>query len=66
MTRITWAAIALGGFLAVLFVLAAYGRHRWTQATQALLGRLEAARRPTTRSPYNAREIEGLPAPVQR
>jgi len=66
MTQITRAALALGGFVAVLLFLATYGRFRWAEATQALLGQLEAARLPATRSPYNAREIEGLPAPVQR
>jgi len=66
MTQIMWAALALGGFVAALLVLAIYGRFRWAETTQALLGQLEAARLPATRSPYNAREIEGLPAPVQR
>ena len=65
MTGITWAALVLGGFVAALLVLATYGRFRWAKATQALLGQLEAARVPATRSPYDAREIEGLPAPVQ-
>ncbi len=65
MTGITWAALVLGGFVAALIVLATYGRFRWAKATQALLGQLEAARVPATRSPYDAREIEGLPAPVQ-
>jgi hypothetical protein len=66
MTSITWAALVLGGFVAILLVLATYGRHRWAEATQALLSELEAARSPVTRSSYNARELEGLPAPVQR
>ena len=66
MTGITWMALVLGGFVAALLVLATYGRFRWAETTQALLGQLEAARRPAPRSPYNAGEIEGLPAPVQR
>jgi hypothetical protein len=66
MTSITWAALVLGGFVATLLVLATYGRHCWAETTQALLSQLEAARSPVTRSSYNAREIEGLPAPVQR
>jgi hypothetical protein len=35
-------------------------------ATQALLGQLEAARLPAKASHYDVRELEGLPAPVQR
>jgi hypothetical protein len=35
-------------------------------ATQALLGQLEAARLPARASRYDVRELEGLPAPVQR
>ncbi|OYY95798.1 MAG: hypothetical protein B7Y41_00440 [Hydrogenophilales bacterium 28-61-23] len=66
MTGITWMALVLGGFVAALMVLATFGRQRWTEATQALLGQLEAARLSAPRLPYNAREIEGLPAPVQR
>jgi hypothetical protein len=66
MTPITWAAVVLGGLVAVLLVLAIYGRHRWAAATQALLGQLEAADRSATRSPYHEQEIDGLPAPVQR
>jgi hypothetical protein len=59
--------------LAVAVVgLSAYGQRRWAGATQALLGRLEAARidakrdgkSPPTR--YDVGELAGLPAPVQR
>lgn len=66
MNRISWVAIVLGGLVAALLVLAAYGRMRWAKTTQALLGQLEAARCPADHLNYNAREIEGLPAPVQR
>ena len=70
MTGITWMALVFGGFVAVLLVLAmvlsTYGRQRWAKATQALLRQLETARDPATRPAYDAREIEGLPAPVQR
>jgi hypothetical protein len=56
--------------LAVLAVsgagLATWGRSRWAAATQALLSQLEAARLPAKASRYDARELEGLPEPVQR
>jgi len=46
--------------------LAALGRSRWAGATQAQMARLEAARVPARPGRYDAREIDGLPAPVQR
>ena len=66
MTWITWLALALGVFVASLLGLAAFGRARWAGATKALLGQLEASRQPATAERYDARELEGLPAPVQR
>jgi hypothetical protein len=66
MKVIVWSVLALG-FLAVTVIgLSAYGRSRWALATQALLGQLEAARLPARASRYAVRELEGLPAPVQR
>ena len=53
--------------LAVLIVgLTAYGSWRWNQGSAALLARLEAARQPHAVARYDTRELEGLPAPVQR
>ena len=53
--------------LAVLVVgLTAYGSWRWNQGSAALLARLEAARQPHAVARYDTRELEGLPAPVQR
>lgn len=66
MTFITWLALALGALVVAFFGLAAYGASRWAASTQALLGRLEAARLPATAARYDARELEGQPAPVQR
>jgi hypothetical protein len=72
---LTW-LLWLGLVLCVLAVaavgLSAYGERRWADATQTLVQSLEASRldgkqdgqSPPTR--YNARELEGLPAPVQR
>jgi hypothetical protein len=58
--------VAIGVFGAAALGLAAYGRARWAGSTRTLLGRLEAARLPPTASHYDAHELEGLPAPVQR
>ncbi len=66
MTWITWTALAVGMCLTATFGLAAYGASRWAASTRDLLGQLEAARQPATVSRYDARELEGLPAPVQR
>ena len=46
--------------------LAACGARRWAAAARALLGRIEAARLPASTRLYSARELDGLPAPVQR
>lgn len=63
---ITGLALALGASVAAWLAIAAYGASRWAESTRALMGRLEAARLPATASRYDARELEGLPAPVQR
>jgi hypothetical protein len=66
MLWITGLVVAVGALAAAALGLTAYGNARWAEATRALLGRLEAARLPPTSSHYDARELEGLPAPVQR
>jgi hypothetical protein len=66
MMAIVWSALALGVLAVALMGLSAYGRSRWAVATQALLGQLEAARLTARASRYDVRELEGLPAPVQR
>lgn len=43
-----------------------YGSLGWQSDTAKLLARLEAAREPITPKTYSARELDGLPAPVQR
>lgn len=65
-TWITWLALAFGVLVVALFGLAAFGASRWTAATGALLRKLEMARVPATPARYDVRELEGLPAPVQR
>jgi len=54
-------ALALALELAVL-----YGRSRWRAATRELHARMEAARESLAPRPYTLRELDGLPAPVQR
>jgi hypothetical protein len=66
MTWITWLVLIAGALAVGLTALAALGASRWAAATQAMLGQLEATRRQATRTRYDARELEGLPAPVQR
>lgn len=66
MTWLTWLFLIVAA-LALIFVgLNAVGAMRWTGATQAILARLEAKRLPASPARYDPREIEGLPAPVQR
>lgn len=66
MTWIGWAVLALCALVAALLGLAAYGSFRWAGATQVLIGQLDGARLPMAESRYDARELESLPAPVQR
>lgn len=57
------AAVALLVFIA----LGAYGASSWAERTLALNDQLEAARQPLSPAKYEAaRELEALPAPVQR
>ena len=71
MTWLLW----LGLFACLLAVaavgLTALGSKRWTESMGALTRRLEATRNDGTLKPpypthYDSRELEGLPAPVQR
>ena len=66
MTWITWPILVLGALAVGLTGLAALGASRWAAATQELLGQLEATRRPAPAARYDAHELEGLPATVQR
>ncbi|MEO5737639.1 MAG: DUF6544 family protein [Variovorax sp.] len=61
-----WTAAGIGLLLAAGAGLGAFGSSRWASATQLKLALLEAAGLPATAGHYDAREIDGLPAPVQR
>jgi hypothetical protein len=65
-TWITWLALGLAALAIGALGLVAYGHSRWIASTQALIGELEATRLPAPAPRYDARELEGLPAPVQR
>ncbi len=80
MTGLLWLGLILCLLAVAAVGLSAYGFRRWASATQALQVKLEASRvdgrrggqqnsqrsgaMPPTR--YDARELEGLPVPVQR
>jgi hypothetical protein len=66
MLWITGLIVAIGVLAVTALGLTTYGNARWAEATRTLVGRLEAARLPPTASVYDVRELEGLPAPVQR
>jgi hypothetical protein len=52
--------------VAVLVGAWLYGAYRWNSETQDLRARLDAARVPVRPQTVDVRELEGLPAPVQR
>lgn len=61
--KIAIALVVLGFVLAVIILA---GANRWRSGTRELYTRLEAARVPPAPASYDPRELEGLPAPVQR
>jgi len=64
-----WLKLILLIVVALLLIVAgtiAYGGWRWQSGTHALRAQLQGARLPITPATYDAREIEGLPLPVQR
>jgi hypothetical protein len=65
-TGIKWIAL-IGILLIVLLGLASlYGRYRWQAGTDKLRTKLASGRRTIKHRIYNPKELEGLPAPVQR
>jgi hypothetical protein len=66
MTWVKW-LVAITLLIALSWAaLAAVGSFRWAEATRALEAQLEAARTAPAVKRYDARELEGLPPPVQR
>lgn len=64
-----WLKLIVGALavLAILYAVAAlYGARHWDAGTRYLRARLEAAREPVRPTRYDARELDGLPPPVQR
>lgn len=72
MTWLLWLGLALCALVVAAFGLSAHGARRWAVATQALVSSLEAGRidrkrdGPSPPTRYDARELDGLPAPVER
>ena len=71
MTWLLWIGLILSLLAIAAVGLSAYGTKRWTESMRMLTGRLEAGRinekvRPPSPARFDARELEGLPAPVQR
>jgi hypothetical protein len=58
--------LVLLGLAAVIVAVVAYGAIRWNAGTRELRTRLESARVPITPRAVDFRELDGLPAPVQR
>jgi len=71
LTSLLWPVLILSSLAAAAAGITAYGSRRWTDATAALRARLEASRIDKAGTPgavarFHSREIESLPAPVQR
>ena len=66
MNAMIWTALGVGLVAAAGIGLIAFGSARWRAATKAQMALLEATRVPAPAGRYDARELDGLPAPVQR
>jgi hypothetical protein len=67
MTGLKLTALLVGLALATVAALMVYGSWRWKGLTRDLVARIEAARVAPAPARYDAaRELDGLPAPVQR
>jgi hypothetical protein len=67
MVWIQWIGLGLVALVVLIGGLAAYGSWHWASVTRGLLARLDAARLPAAPAHYDAaRELAGLPEPVQR
>lgn len=54
------------GSAAIIAAALVYGSNHWRSAAKRMYAMLEAARLPIETKTYDSRELEGLPAPVQR
>ncbi len=61
-----WTGIALVLAVATVAGISAHGASRWNGATRRLLTRLEAGRKPPAKASFDCRDLDSLPAPVQR
>ena len=66
-----WLGLVLCLLVIAVVGLSVFGTRRWTDTTRTLTSSLEAARidekvRPPSPARFDSRELEGLPAPVQR
>jgi hypothetical protein len=59
-------ALLVAALVAGIAIAAIYGPVRWRSGTETLRAKLDAGRLPVNPATYDARELEGLPAPVQR
>lgn len=67
MLWLKWFVVTVVVVGALFVVLGAFGASRWANGTRVLNERLAAARQPISPTRFDAaRELEGLPAPVQR
>ena len=66
METLKWFGVVVGVLALVAIGLTLYGAARWERQTGKLLDQLESARLPPATPRYDARELAGLPAPVQR
>ena len=72
MTWLVWVGLVLCVLAVAAVGLSAYGSKRWTESMRTLTSRLDAGRvdegtrPPSPPATFDSRELEGLPAPVQR
>ena len=68
MTWVQWIVPALCSLALAAFLLSTFGARLWGDAAQMLVSKLETGRVDDTACPsrYHSKELEGLPAPVQR
>jgi hypothetical protein len=66
MVWMKWLGLILGALVVIALGVMAYGSWRWEEGSRSILKRLEAARTSLPTQRYDARELDGLPPPVQR